>query len=270
MSTPVRARSTNRRPRSSRDPARSAGSGGSAGSSLRAAGERARQVDSRPPGRRWPWVLAVVLLLALAAGGTYVVRSTALFSVTQVAVVGAGERLSTQVQQALAGEVGTPLIRVDTAGVRATVADLPDVAAVTVGRSWPHTLTVSVTPRVPVAVTNANGAWWLMDADGLPYRTTPDKPPKLTSVELAAPGPGDPATMAALCVVQALPATMPTAVQAVRAESPYRVVLRLVDQRSVIWGDCSNSPRKAAVLPVMLAQPGTVFDLSDPSMVSVK
>lgn len=254
-----------RRPRSS---------GSSSESSTRQAGRadrvRSRRVDSRPPRRRWPWVLALVLVLAVVGGATYVLRSTSLFAVRDVAVVGAGERLTTQVQQAVAAELGTPLIRVDTAGAQATVAALPDVAAVTVGRSWPHTLTVSVTPRVPVAVTNANGAWWLMDAAGLPYRTTPDKPAKLTSVELASPGPGDPATMAALCVVQALPAQLPTAVQAVRAESPYQVVLRLADQRSVIWGDCSNSVRKAAVLPVVLAQPGTVFDLSDPSMVTVK
>lgn len=231
---------------------------------------RSRRTGSRPARRRWPWVLALVLVLALAGGATYVVRSTSIFAVREVAVTGAGERLTAEVQEAVAGELGTPLIRVDTAAVQAGVAGLADVAAVSVGRSWPHTLTVSVTPRVPVAVTNANGAWWLLDAAGLPYRSTPDKPAKLTPVELAAPGPGDPATMAALCVVEALPAGLPSGVQAVRAESPYRVVLRLADQRSVVWGDCSNSARKAAVLPVMLAQPGTVFDISDPSMVTVR
>lgn len=236
--------------------------------------DRARRPDTRPPRRRWPWVLAVVLLLAVIGGAVYVVRSTPMFAVRQVAVVGVGdvgvgERVTAEVRRATADEVGTPLIRVDTAAVRARVAALPDVAAVSVERGWPNTLTVSVTPRVPVAVTNANDAWWLMDAAGLPYRSTPDKPAGLIPVELAAPGPGDPATAAALCVVEALPADLPVPVTAIRAESPYRVVLQLADERSVVWGDCSSSVRKAAVLPVMLAQPGTVFDISDPSMVTV-
>ena len=79
---------------------------------------------------------------------------------------------------------------------------MPEVSAVEVARGWPDTLTITVTPRVPVAVTSANGQFWLLDRTGDPYLAVAAPPAGLTLVQLVAPGTGDPSTIAALTVVR--------------------------------------------------------------------
>lgn len=193
-----------------------------------------------------------------------------MFAVQQVAITGVKGELAQQVKRTAADRIGSPLVSVDTDALRDQIAGIPDVAAVTVTKTWPHTLIVAVTVRVPVAVTNANGSWWLMDADGLPYRSGPTRPVGLPAIELATPGTGDPATKAALQVVTASPADVTALISKVTAVSAYRVSLVLKDGRTVVWGDGGRTAAKAKILPAVLQQPGRTFDLSDPSMVTVK
>lgn len=229
-----------------------------------------RLVLPRPRRRRWPWVLAVGLLLAALAGGWYVLTQTAVFAVKTVTVVGAKGPLATTVKRAADTAVGNPLFTVDTDAVQAKVVAVPEVRSASVTRSWPNTLTVTVEPRVAVAVTQANDAWWLLDEQGNPYVSRKDKPASLLALELAHPGPTDPATLAGVAVVAALPASVRKLVATVAVPSPYAVTLKLTDHRSVIWGDVSQTALKAKVLPALLTRPGTVFDLSDPTLASVK
>lgn len=220
--------------------------------------------------RRWPWLLAAGLVLALVAGGVYLVFKTPLFAVRQVAVTGAEGTLAGTVGRVTSRTVGTPLASVDIGAVRAEIAGIPEVAAVRVDRTWPHTLTVAIRARIPVAVTSANGSWWMLDSGGLPYATTPARPARLPAIELATPGSNDPATRAALAVVTALPGTVTAMIAKVTAGSAYQVTLVLTDGRRVIWGDGSRTAQKAKILPVVLARPGSVFDLSDPQLVTVR
>jgi cell division protein FtsQ len=238
--------------------------------------ERRRVNTERPSAparfrrRRWPWLLTIGLVLAVLAAGGYLVWKTPMFAVQQVAITGVKGELAQQVKSRTADRIGNPLVSVDTDAVREKVADIPEVASVTVAKTWPHTLTVTVTARVPVAVTNANGSWWLMDAAGLPYRSGASRPAGLPAIELATPGPADPATKAALQVVTALPADVTALIGKVTAVSAYRVTLVLKDGRAVIWGDGSRTAAKAKILPAVLQQPGRTFDLSDPTMITVK
>lgn len=220
--------------------------------------------------RRWPWVLALALVLALLGGAAYVVWKTPMFAVKQVEISGAKGALATTVQKATAGEIGTPLVSVDVDAVTAKIAAVPQVATVKVVKKWPNVLTVTVRARVAVAVTNANGAWWLLDAGGVAYESSKTKPAALPDIELATPGPNDPATRAALQVIKALPPTVKLLVANVTATTGYDVTLVLTDGRTVIWGDGSNTAQKATVLPAVLARPGRTFDLSDPTMVTVR
>lgn len=214
-------------------------------------------------------MLAISLVLAVLAGGGYLVFKTPMFAVQQVAITGVKGELAQQVKRSTADRIGSPLVSVDIDALRDQLAGIPEVASVTVARTWPHTLTVAVAARVPVAVTNANGSWWLMDANGLPYRSGPTRPLGLPAIELATPGTGDPATKAALQVVTALPADVTALISKVTAISAYRVTLVLKDGRTVVWGDGSRTAAKAKILPAVLQQPGRTFDLSDPTMVTV-
>lgn len=225
--------------------------------------------------RRWPLLLVLGLVLALVAGAAYLLWRTPMFAVRTVSVTSTQSAplaapLETAIERATKRQLDSPLISVDLDAVHADVAAIPQVASVTVKRQWPTGLTLTVTPRVPIAVTSANGAWWLLDADGLPYTSTKTRPAGLPAVELATPGPHDRATAAALEVISALPRQVTARVATVRAPSPYQVTLVLLDGRTVIWGDGTRTAQKAQILPAVLQQPGKTFDLSDPTMVTVK
>ena len=107
-----------------------------------------------------------------------------------------------QVEQAAAVRMREPLARVDLDAVRARVQALSAVEKAVVSRSWPATLMVEVVERTPVAAVAASKRFTLIDGEG---RGVPDgderKPAGLPLAELAAPGPADVNTRAALTVL---------------------------------------------------------------------
>ena len=54
------------------------------------------------------------------------------------------------------------------------------------------------------------------------------------------------------------------------ARTAYDIKLTLTDGRSVIWGEATDSAEKMEILPAVLAQQGTVYNISDPTLVSVR
>ncbi|HYN72873.1 MAG TPA: FtsQ-type POTRA domain-containing protein [Nakamurella sp.] len=219
--------------------------------------------------RRWPWILALVLVGALLAGAVYGVFFSPLLGVTSVSISGAPDSVSVKVRAVVDVPDGTPLSRVDLDGVAERVNAVPEVAEVEVARNWPDTLVVTVTPRVPIAVTSANGRFWLMDTTGDPYLAVDAPPAGLVPVKLATPGAGDPATAAALTVVAALTPDFRAQVADLAARTSYDIKLTLTDGRSVIWGEATDSAKKMEVIPAVLAQQGTVYNISDPTLASV-
>ena len=53
-------------------------------------------------------------------------------------------------------------------------------------------------------------------------------------------------------------------VASIQAFDPTAITLLLTDQRVVRWGSADRSADKARILPTLLAQPGSTFDLTDP------
>lgn len=226
--------------------------------------------DVRPPPRRWPMLLVACLVGLLLAGGGYVVWFSPVLGLRTVEIDGSGaQQLSPQVRQAVGVADGTPLIRIDLAAVRARVAAVGPVASVTVQREWPSTLVLTVTARLPLAATEADGGWWLLDATGKPYQRVPAKPADLMSIALATPAEGDRATLAALGVLGALPAEIRRQVTAIVAPTAYDISLSLADGRTIIWGSNTGAAVKAQILPAVLARPGRVYDITDPTLVTV-
>ena len=233
---------------------------------------RSRESADRHSGdpRRWPWILALVLVVLLLAGAVYGVFFSPLLGVRSVSIAGATDPVSVKVLAVVDVPDGTPLARVDLDSVAERVNAVPEVAEVEVARHWPDTLVVTVIPRVPIAVTSANGRLWLMDSTGDPYLAVDAPPAGLVPVKLATPGVGDPATAAALTVVAALTPDLRAQVTDLAARTPYDVELTLADGRSVIWGEATDSAKKVEILPAVLAQTGTVYNISDPTLVSVR
>jgi cell division protein FtsQ len=188
-----------------------------------------------------------------------------------VTITGASDSVAGKVRAAVDVPTGTPLARIDLDDVAADVEAIPEVAAVEVARGWPDTLAISVTPRVPVAVTSANGRFYLLDDSGDPYLAVDVPPAGLITVQLVAPGVGDPSTAAALAVSGALTPDFKVKVANVSARTAFDVELTLVDGRKIIWGEATDSAQKMQILPALLAaHDGNEYDITDPTLVSVR
>lgn len=234
-------------------------SAGSAGSSGR-----------RQRGRRSAGAIVGLVAVAVLVAGAVVVWASPVLGLETITVQGArSPEVVAEVEAAVGVATGTPLARIGTDAVAARVEAVSAVASARVVRDWPHGLIVTVKERAAVATTSANGSWWLIDKTGLPFRQLAEKPTNLMPLELATPAAGDRATLAALGVLASLSPEVRGTVVAVAAANEYTVTLRLVGDRTVIWGANSDAAAKNAVVPAMLAQPGQVFDVSDPTLVTV-
>jgi cell division protein FtsQ len=205
-------------------------------------------------------LLAITVLMA-AAG--WLVLYSSLLSVEQVEVAGASGLAPAQVRRAAAVPMGQPLTTLDLDAVAARVAAMPRVGTVSVARSWPDTVRISVTARVPVAlVDTAQGAWGV-DASGAVFRLAGAQ---LRRLPVLAVGdePAPAVLQEAAAVVAALPPPLARRVKEVRAATPDSITIYLRGGVKVRWGSADRSAHKASVLAVLLRKPATGYDVSVP------
>lgn len=217
--------------------------------------------------RRRPWrLLAVVAgVLALVALAVWLVGFSSLLAVRTVTVSGLADRGEQQrAAEAAAVALGTPLARVDTGGAAARVEQIPTVASVTVSRSWPSALVVSVERKVPVlAVKNPQGQLQVVDRTGVAYETVAALPPGVAQVNAASDAPDPEGVKAAISILELLPPAQRAQVSGVTVTSADLVTLQL-GSVSVVWGGLADGPKKLAVLQALLATRPAVVDVSAP------
>lgn len=238
------------------------------------AAERSRSRDPRYRRRRLVALLATaaVVLLGVSAAGWWALGQYGP-PVATVRVDGTRQIPVRDVEDAAGDQTGVPLAAVDTDGVAARVSAIPGVAAVEVDRSWPDTLVVVVTERTPAAVLDTPDGPKLVDVTGFVYR---DAPPdvRLPRLQLPRIAPDDPATLAAVGVLQALPVPVRDQVQTLSLGGGGSTFeLGLTEDRRVLWGPWSDTGQTAArarVLGPVLQRPGAVYDVSSPSLVTVR
>jgi cell division protein FtsQ len=221
-----------------------------------------------------PWAVGAGVVLVVGAL-IWVVYGTAVLGVRQVEVVGTSVLTPLQIEEAAAVPMRRPLARVDVDGVRDRVQRLAPVHRAVVSRSWPDTIRVEVVERTAVAAvrsTTSSGAkqFTLIDEAGVAYRTVTRKPAGLPVARLAAPGPADVNTRAALTVLTALTPELRAQLVEISVEAPARIRLGLRKDRTVIWGDDSASATKAQVSTALLRRKGTTIDVSAPSVVTIR
>jgi cell division protein FtsQ len=161
--------------------------------------------------------------------------------------------------------MGIPLVRVNTAAVARRVVATPELAEVTVSRSWPNTITISVTPRVPVlAVKDPQGQVQVVDSQGVAYAKVTEPPrgvPLINTVE-------SPSSLeslrAAMAVLGALSPAQRDQVSNVTVLGPNMVTLKL-GAVTVVWGGASEPQLKVKVMTALLRQQGVgTIDVSAP------
>nr|WP_243732049.1 FtsQ-type POTRA domain-containing protein [Nocardioides ochotonae] len=190
-------------------------------------------------------------------------------SVEGVEVRGTSVLDAAEVTEAAQVPDGQALVSVDLAGVEARVEALAPVLDAQVTRQWPDRVLVEVEERTAIAVVELAGRVRGMDADGVLFRDYPKVPGDLPRV-LAASGIDSEALRESAAVVAALPDDLAATVDHVEVESIDRISFVLRDEREVLWGSAEETELKAQVLPALLRQEGSVFDISVPARPTVR
>jgi len=236
----------------------------------RTSGVEMSTLSARRSRRRVAWrrrarrIGALVVVAAAVAGATWVVGYSDLLTADRVEVTGVEPPLADAVTSTAAVPLGTPLARVDTETIAARVGDIPDVAAVTVTRSWPGTVVVAVEPREPVAALAAGDSWAFVDAEGVIFGPPLDAAGDLPLLVAPDTDEGSDARGAGVSVALALPPSVVRSLDRIEAPSAVEVRLVLDDGRVVTWGSEAQPERKAEVLATLLDTPATQYDVSVP------
>lgn len=224
----------------------------------------------RPAGSRArPLALAgTVAVLALLV--VWTLWSSSLLGVREVRVTGVEVLTAEQVREVAGVAERTPLLRVDLGEVAHRVAGLPPVETVQVRRDWPDTVVIEVTERTAVAALPGEGGAALVDGQAVIFHTVPSPPADLPQVVLAEGVSAEVSVPRAIAVLTELTPRLREELRQVTVTGPAGIRLELHSGRTVVWGDETDSARKAQVATILLDYDGDIIDVSAPEVVSIR
>lgn len=213
-------------------------------------------------------VTAIVVLIAGIVAAAVYSPWLALHTVT----VEGNRIVSTQqVKAALAPLQGKPLTQISEEDVSRLLQPLVQVKAVTTQARPPSTLQVRITERVPVALVKQAEVYQLVDVDGVQLGKA--KNPASIKLPVIDGGRGALAKdlfHAVTGVLGALPPDVLARLSDASAKSVDAVELKLVDGRTIVWGNAGEKELKARVLTALLKAPAdpknpvAIYDVSVP------
>jgi cell division protein FtsQ len=232
-----------------------------------------RRFTQRQRRRRAVWIGAigsVVLLIALTFAAAY----SPLFGVERITVVGTSQLSASDVEAALAGQIGTPLALVDESAVKSALIGFPLVESYALEAQPPHDLVVRIVERTPVGVVPSAAGFTVVDAAGVALSTSATAPAGQPVLDIAG-GAGSAAFTAAGKVIRSLPEAIRAQVTAVRASTPDDVTLTLGGTNTqVVWGSADDSAKKAQTLAsAMVSRPPasvSSYDVSSPKAIVIR
>lgn len=219
--------------------------------------------------------IAAAVVLALLVAFAVVVWLTPAFSVRDVTVSGTHTVSSAAVLSTADVPQGGNLTRLDTDAIaRRVLTTYPALAAVTVHRAYPSTVTIDVTERQVVGTLHSHGRYALVDGTGVPFRSVSKPAAGYPIVGVPQIVGGDATVQAAARVAASVPRDLRTVVVSLSATTPDAITVHLSKGRNVTWGDASDSDRKFVVLRTLLRHPPqgsslASINLSSPDAVTV-
>lgn len=230
------------------------------------------------------WVIAGVVAVAILAGlsvGAYVVLHSRLFAATTITVGGEHHETAAEVAAVAGLASAPPMISVNPGAIESRLARaFPWIASVSVATSWPHSVTVIITERTPVAtIVLPKLGEVLVDRSG--RQLGPPGPSEvLPRLEYSIPaGTADPpgalpaTAMPGLVVASSLPRAFAAQVAVVQSNDNGWVTLHLATPVTFILGPATNLLAKyediAAVIANATLHHGDVVDVSVPQAMTV-
>lgn len=170
------------------------------------------------------------------------------------------------------------LIRLNTNAAARSVAGQPWVDSVTISRSWPQGVTISVREFAPVVFIRATDGEHLFSAKGEEFVTAPPPPGVIEVVD--APRVDEPVDgkidpeprviKAVLDVVKALPEPVAHRVERISAPSEAEIKLFLTDGYEVYFGSSDNATEKARATEIVLSRDEKTWNVSNPRLPTAK
>jgi cell division protein FtsQ len=222
--------------------------------------------------RRRPRLVAGVLVAVLLVVGlvAWLGWFSSVLTASRVEVHGVSPAAAGQVRAVAQVPLGGPLMRVDTDAVTARLLAGRSWSSVSVGRSLPDTVVVTVTPRVAVlAVRNPRGEVDVVDRDGFTFRTVGSAPAGVPLVSSGAAQVTKAGVDAALAALGSLAPDLRADVSGISVSAAdqvsFTVKAKGEKRKTVVWGGADNGRRKAELVKILLTQPGATIDVSVPS-----
>jgi cell division protein FtsQ len=217
--------------------------------------------------RRRPWLLAagLAVFLALVAGGVWLVELSPVLVTRSVRVEGLPPGDVSGIVRQAAVPMGVPLAKVDTDAIARRVILNAALANVSVSRSYPSTVVISASRRVPVlAVKNPQGQVQVVDSQGVVYATVSSVPKGVPLIDTVEDPSSRESLRGAMAVLRALSPAQRRKVTNVTVLGPNMITLKL-GAVTVVWGGASEPDLKVKVMTALLRQQhvGTI-DVSAP------
>lgn len=229
-------------------------------------------------GSSWQRILTTLRrswrLIALVAAVVLVVLSailvfTPVLGVRTITVVDGDAATNSAVASAVAQFRDEPLLRVDADAVSAAaLAAAPAAADVSIRRTFPGTLQVTVQMREPVMSVALGGKIQAIDADGVIYAgVVSNAVPRLTVKQSIAPVDRMALIKETAAVVGGLPPALVTQINRVQILTRDDIRFTLSKDRVVRWGSGQETARKTAVVvPLLESVKADVYDVSAPDL----
>lgn len=226
-----------------------------------------------PAGRRRRRVaLCVALAVVVAVFATWLVAFSPVFGVGSVVIHGERTVRASTVTHAAKIDYGQPIVRVDTAAIVERVEGLAQVASARVDTSFPSTIVITITERIPVGYVMVAGRPMLIDRTGKQYLSV-DTAPNLPRLVIAGGSRRGATGKAVATVAAALPADLRVRTKSIDAFDPDSITLVLDGAPAgngdvlVRWGSAARSSDKAKIVDVLRQRkkprPGQI-DVTDP------
>jgi cell division protein FtsQ len=205
----------------------------------------------------------VVALALLPVCALVLLAYSPLLDVDTITVNGNKRIAAGTIRTAAGVHDGDAMVMLDTGDVRHRIAKLPAVKSVTVRRSWPSTVVVTVVERVPAVAVQRPGTYELYDLDGVRVDTVLTAPPGTPVLTVTGETTREVVT-ATVALMRALTPNLRKIVSGLHADATGSLSFRLGDGAEVVWGSAERTPEKVKALRLLVLQHARRYDLRVP------
>lgn len=215
--------------------------------------------------RRLNWLIAGGAVLVLGVFVAVGVLSP-LTAVREVRIAGAEQVDVAAIEQAMQRFEGRPLALVQETEVHRALEPFPLIQRYSIERIPPHTLVIRLQERDGVIAVPRGKKFDVFDPAGVRVGTMDTARRGVPVASGRVKTTGSPAFTAAAHVVRDMPADIRKKLVGVTAKGDQDVAFELANGRQVVWGDVSETQRKAVVLRALMkaAKSASVYDVSAP------